>query len=149
MERFEIIANAPPLPPDAPPKEALSCPTERLRTLTKFGLRFTPEPQAKSLTTPDGFAALFPASLGALYGQSPRGTMAAFRRPTARTGVRGLYLAGGGTHPGAGVPMAALSARHAVAAILSDRISTSMSHPTVTHGGMSTGSAPRAGARSR
>ena len=44
--------------------------------------------------------------------------MAAFARPTARTAIRGLYLAGGGAHPGAGVPMATLSARHAAEAIL-------------------------------
>jgi 1-hydroxycarotenoid 3,4-desaturase len=46
--------------------------------------------------------------------------MAAFARPTARTKTKGLYLVGGGAHPGAGVPMATLSAKHAAATILSD-----------------------------
>jgi 1-hydroxycarotenoid 3,4-desaturase len=32
--------------------------------------------------------------------------------------VPGLYLAGGGAHPGAGVPMATLSGKHAAEAIL-------------------------------
>jgi len=50
--------------------------------------------------------------------------MAAFKRPSARSKVKGLYLAGGGTHPGAGVPMATLSGAHAAAAILSDLTST-------------------------
>ena len=53
---------------------------------------------------------MFPASQGSLYGRSPHGMMAAFKRPTARTRCRGLYLTGGGAHPGAGVPMAVFSA---------------------------------------
>ncbi|HKK86842.1 MAG TPA: methoxyneurosporene dehydrogenase, partial [Roseovarius sp.] len=58
---------------------------------------------------------------------------------------RGLYLAGGGTHPGAGVPMVTLSAKHAAEAILSDRTSMSPSRRTVTRGGTSTGSVKLAG----
>jgi len=137
-ERFEIIANAPPLAAETDPGETPRCPTRIFPTLARFGLRFSPEPARESLTTPAQFAQLFPGSLGALYGQSPHGTMAAFQRPTARTRVSGLYLAGGGVHPGAGVPMATLSARHAAEAILSDRISTSTFRPTATHGGIST-----------
>ena len=61
------------------------------------------------VTTPAGFDALFPASDGALYGRPTHGWTGSFRRPGARGRTRGLYLAGGGVHPGAGVPMAALS----------------------------------------
>ncbi|HAB39298.1 MAG TPA: methoxyneurosporene dehydrogenase, partial [Rhodobacteraceae bacterium] len=52
--------------------------------------------------------------------------------------TKGLYLVGGGAHPGAGVPMAVLSAQHAAAAIVSDQTSTSLSDQTAMHGGMST-----------
>lgn len=148
-ERFEIIANAPARPDDAPPEETAPCHPRAFATLARFGLTFSPTPTEAALTTPSGFAALFPASNGALYGQSPNGALAAFRRPTARTAVRGLYLAGGGTHPGAGAPMAALSGRHAAEAILTDRISPSRSRPTATPGGISTESATTAPARSR
>jgi len=148
-ERFEIIANAPARADDAPPEENAPCHPRCFETLARFGLTFSPAPERQALTTPAGFAALFPASNGALYGQSPHGALAAFRRPTARTGVTGLYLTGGGTHPGAGVPMAALSGRHAAEAILRDRISTSTFRPTAMPGGISTGSATTAGARSR
>ncbi|OWU72320.1 methoxyneurosporene dehydrogenase [Marinibacterium profundimaris] len=152
VERFEIIANAPPLAPAAPETdtetEARPCPTETFDTLARFGLTFDPLPPTSCLTTPAEFDRLFPHSLGSLYGQSPHGMMAAFRRPTARTAIRGLYLAGGGTHPGAGLPMATLSARHAAEAILDDRTSTSRSRRTDTPGGMSTGSAPTTGAPS-
>ncbi len=135
-ERFEIIANAPPLP--SPDPDFATCHMRTFQTLQNFGLTFDPPPMAPALTTPTGFEALFPGSLGALYGQSPQGLMAAFRRPTARTALRGLYLAGGGAHPGAGVPMAILSARHAVETIMKDLTSTSMSRQTATHGGTST-----------
>ncbi len=147
-ERFEIIANAPPVHARATQEDHETCQTRTFRTLARFGLTFHPTPQAAALTTPSDFARLFPASDGSLYGQSPHGMTAAFKRPTARTGVPGLYLAGGGTHPGAGVPMAALSGQHAAAAIMRDRTSTSTSPATATPGGISTDSAPTAPARS-
>lgn len=148
-ERFEIIANAPPLDPATPRQEEFdTCRTRTFQTLVRFGLSFDPIPGPEALTTPQGFDRLFPASLGSLYGQSPHGMTAAFQRPTARSPIPGLYLAGGGTHPGAGVPMATLSGRHAAAAILSDRTSTSTSRPMATHGGISTGSATTAPAPS-
>uniref|UniRef100_A0AAN0NJ81 FAD-dependent oxidoreductase n=1 Tax=Yoonia rhodophyticola TaxID=3137370 RepID=A0AAN0NJ81_9RHOB len=106
-----------------------------------FGLTFDPVPGPQTLTTPHGFDALFPASQGSLYGRSPHGLTAAFKRPTARTAIPGLYLCGGGTHPGAGVPMAVLSARHAAAAIMTDHALQSTSPQTDTRGGMSMGSA--------
>lgn len=152
VERFEIIENAAPLPAfhtPSSPQETESCRTRTFQALARFGLRFGPEPPDGALTTPQGFETLFPASLGSLYGRSPSGMMAAFRRPTARTTVPGLYLAGGGAHPGAGVPMATLSGRHAAEAILTDLASTSRSRPTATPGGMSTASATMAPVRSR
>lgn len=143
VERFEIIANAPPIsgtnPTQMTPEDFAACQTHTFQSLARFGLTFDQLPGPDALTTPQGFENLFPASSGSLYGQSPHGMMAAFQRPTARTQIRGLYLAGGGTHPGAGVPMATISARHAAAAILSDLSSTSTSRPMATHGGMSTG----------
>jgi 1-hydroxycarotenoid 3,4-desaturase len=147
-ERFEIILNAPPLSA-GPPEDAETC---RLRTfprLARFGLTFDPWPEAAALTTPAGFAALFPGSDGSLYGRSPHGLLAPFARPTARSRVPGLYLAGGGVHPGAGIPMATLSGRHAAAAILADLASTSRFRPTATPGGISTASPTTGGARSR
>ncbi len=143
VERFEIIMNAPPTGGDQT-EDIRLCRTRTFPVLAGHGLRFSPEPPDSALTTPQGFDALFPASQGSLYGRSPHGTMAAFARPQARTTVPGLYLAGGGAHPGAGVPMAALSGAHAAEAILTDLASTSTSRRTVTRGGMSTAS-PTAG----
>jgi hypothetical protein len=62
------------------------------------------------------------------------------RRPGARTVIPGLYLAGGGVHPGAGIPMATLSGRHAAEAIMQDRALISRSARMAMPGGMSTAS---------
>ena len=141
LERFEIIMNAPPLSLRAPqPEDSATCHTRTFRTLDRFGLTFSPEPETPALTMPSGFDALFPATEGSLYGQSPHGMTAALKRPGAKTQVPGLYLAGGGCHPGAGVPMAAISGRHAAEAILTDRTSTFTSPRTAMPGGMSMGS---------
>ncbi|MEX1235924.1 MAG: 1-hydroxycarotenoid 3,4-desaturase CrtD [Roseovarius sp.] len=150
-ERFEIIMNAAPEAgtPPSPQTEETKCQTIILSTLERFGLTFSPDPEPRTLTTPGMFDQLFPHSHGSLYGRSPHGMMAAFARPTARTRLRGLYLAGGGAHPGAGLPMATLSGRHAAEAILKDRISTSPSRRTAMPGGMSTASATTAPAPSR
>ncbi len=151
-ERFEIILNAPPVSPDGSmnlEEEDSLCRTRTFQTLQQFGLTFDPTPQTAALTGPSRFARMFPASRGAIYGLSPHGLTAAFRRPGARTSVAGLYLAGGGVHPGAGIPMATLSGRHAAEAIMQDRASISRSAPTATPGGTSTVSVTAAPARSR
>ncbi len=106
-----------------------------------MGVTFSPSPTVETITTPHHFDALFPQTLGALYGQTPHGLTASLQRPTAKTPIAGLWLAGGGTHPGAGVPMATLSARHAAEAILTDHASRSRSRRMATPGGMSMGSA--------
>jgi 1-hydroxycarotenoid 3,4-desaturase len=137
LERFETIANAPPLTDGPVPQEIPSCQTRTFQTLEQFGLSFSPTPDRSCLTTPKDWDRLFPATAGSIYGQSPNGMMAAFQRPTARTAVRGLYLVGGGTHPGAGVPMATLSAQHADEMMQQDQISTSPSRQTDMPGGMS------------
>jgi len=125
QERFEIILNAPAITSKTPnPEEVQTCRQLTFQTLRRFGLTFSPSPPDNALTTPTGFEHLFPGSMGSLYGQSPHGMTAALKRPRARTALSGLYLAGGGTHPGAGVPMAALSGRHAAEAIMQDLVST-------------------------
>jgi len=139
VERFEIITNAPANPAPAAEKDLIAWHEMIIQTMQRFNLTFSPTPGAQTVTTPRIFDRLFPATQGAIYGQSPHGMTAAFHRPTARSAIPGLYLAGGGAHPGAGVPMATLSARHAAAAILSDLTSTSTSARMAMRGGMSTG----------
>ena len=147
-ERFEIIMNGP-SGHKTSEEEQKTCRTRTFETLQAMGLSFSPPPETTALTTPLDFDRAFPASGGSLYGRSPHGMNATFQRPTARTALKGLYLAGGGAHPGAGIPMACLSGKHAAAAIATDLALTSTCRPTATRGGMSTGSAIAAHAPSR
>ncbi|MCY4150685.1 MAG: phytoene desaturase family protein [Aestuariivita sp.] len=121
LERFEIIANAPANQQAHQDDDLDQWHQNIFRRLSNFGVTFHPVPTLQNLTTPRDFHHLFPESLGALYGQSPHGMLAALKRPRAKTRLVGLYLAGGGTHPGAGVPMAALSGMHAAEAIVKDQ----------------------------
>lgn len=138
LERFEIISNAPATSTFTPPVDLDRWHHQIMQRMADMGVTMSPTPTAATITTPQRFAAMFPETMGALYGQSPHGLTASLKRPTAETPIKGLWLAGGGTHPGAGVPMATLSAKHAAEAILRGRTSTSMSAQTAMRGGMST-----------
>lgn len=48
---------------------------------------------------------------GSIYGTSSNGARAAFLRPPNRSPVPGLFLVGGSSHPGGGLPLVQLSAR--------------------------------------
>jgi phytoene desaturase len=53
------------------------------------------------------------APRGSIYGFLPHGRFGPFKRPAIRGAVPGLFYAGGGTHPGGGVPLVMLSGRFA------------------------------------
>ena len=100
------------------------CAQSTFGLLERCGLQVHRDPEHTRVMTPSAFERLFPATGGALYGRASHGWMASFSRPGARTKIPGLYLAGGSTHPGPGVPMAALSGRLAAASLTADRVST-------------------------
>jgi 1-hydroxycarotenoid 3,4-desaturase len=141
-ERFQVIVNAPPTGDTHKfdSGEITRCTDAMLERLKRCGLQleFDTPPV---VTTPQDFEALFPSTGGALYGRASHGWAAAFLRQSARTRIPGLYCAGGATHPGAGVPMAALSGRLAAATLLRDRASIRRFHPVATPGGTSMPSA--------
>lgn len=86
--------------------------------LHRHGLSIDEEKGHAIVTTPAGFAEAFPGTDGALYGRATHGWTGSFKRPGAKSNIPGLYLAGGSVHPGAGVPMAALSGRLAAERLL-------------------------------
>lgn len=141
-ERFQIIVNA---PADGDrhrytPEEIDRCSRQMLARLSQCGTSLVPD-TPPAVVTPTDFERLFPSTGGALYGRASHGWAASFLRQSARTRIPGLYCAGGSTHPGAGVPMAALSGRLAAATLMQDRLSTVRSVRGATPGGMSTRSA--------
>lgn len=146
-ERLLILVNAPPTGDQGllNEKDLAACETQVFARLKHCGLELDRNSAASVMTTPAQFNTLFPASGGALYGQATHGWAAAFKRPGARTRIPGLYLAGGGAHPGAGAPMAALSGRLAAQSLVSDQALTRRWRQGATFGGTSTPSATMVG----
>ncbi len=139
FERILCLVNA---PPDGDihsfnTSEIQACESSSMALMRRCGLEIEVTPQQVVRTLPQDFARLFPGSGGALYGQATHGWMSAFRRPSARSKVQGLYTAGGSVHPGPGVPMAAMSGRLAAATLMADLGLTKLSPRVVISGGTS------------
>lgn len=144
-ERLFLIVNAPANGERSPlnGQETARCETQTFRRLERCGLSVRREPGSSVVTTPTDFARLFPGTGGALYGRASHGWMASFQRPGSRSRVPNLYLAGGSTHPGPGIPMAAISGALAASSLIQDRCivqdlaSTRPSRRAATPGGTS------------
>ncbi|WOJ98021.1 phytoene desaturase family protein [Congregibacter brevis] len=122
-ERLLLLINA---PADGDrrlrdPHKLAQYKSKALALLRECGCELEFDEASCVITDPRGFNERFPGSGGALYGRANHGSMASFARPGARSRVRGLYLAGGSVHPGAGVPMSAMSGRLAAGAVLEDQ----------------------------
>jgi phytoene dehydrogenase-like protein len=116
-----VMVNAPPLPLGAGAAERAAVAWEaqaecvRLQMLEKLFGHF-PELKGRvrmlGQRTPVDLAAQG-APGGSIYGFLPHGKFGPFRRPRIRGATPGLFYAGGGTHPGGGVPLVMLSGRFA------------------------------------
>jgi 1-hydroxycarotenoid 3,4-desaturase len=139
-ERLLVLVNAPACGDTQPltAQEIAACADRTFSRLQACGLTVHRTDAPVVTTTPADFARMFPATGGALYGQASHGWMASFRRPESRSRIPGLYLAGGSVHPGAGVPMAALSGRLAAQRLLADLPSTRPYRRAAISGGIST-----------
>ena len=76
------------------------------------GTRRGPAPRLRftEVITPADLEQRYRSRGGAIYGTSSNGWRAAFLRPGNRGPRRGLYLVGGSSHPGGGLPLVAISA---------------------------------------
>jgi 1-hydroxycarotenoid 3,4-desaturase len=138
-ERLLILINAPARGDEHTftPTEIETCERATFDLLRRCGLEVDLTAGAAVITTPNQFERMFPGTGGALYGRATHGFLVPFQRPTARTRVRGLYVAGGSVHPGAGVPMVAMSGRLAARSVSEDLRSTVPSLVAATSGGTS------------
>jgi 1-hydroxycarotenoid 3,4-desaturase len=138
-ERMLFLINAPAFgdKKHLSPSEIQACQTRTWSRLRRSGLTLSEPMSPPVVTTPADFERLFPATGGALYGPASHGWSAPFVRASSRSRIPGLYVAGGSAHPGAGVPMAALSGRLAARSVTADLASTSRSSRAAMPGGMS------------
>ena len=136
-ERLFCLVNAPAVGDSRSlnTAEIEQCEERMYKLLDRCGLRVNRQPENAVVTTPADFDRLFPATGGALYGQASHGWRASFRRPGCRGKLPGLYLTGGSTHPGPGIPMAALSGRLAAESVLTDLVSIQPSRKMAISGG--------------
>ncbi len=74
-----------------------------------------------AVITPTDLAERYRAPGGAIYGTSSNGRRAAFLRPRNQARRAGLYLVGGSSHPGGGLPLVLTSARIVAELVVADR----------------------------
>jgi phytoene desaturase len=91
-----------------------------LEELAKRGFDIREKIRTETILTPLELEKMSGAWRGALYGASANNRFAAFMRPNNRSDIKGLYFAGGTSHPGGGVPMVMLSGKVAAEMILED-----------------------------
>ncbi len=82
-----------------------------LDRLAQRGVDLRPRMKFCANMTPADIEHNYRSPGGAIYGSSSNGKRAAFARPANRGARQGLYLAGGSSHPGGGLPLVATSAK--------------------------------------
>ncbi len=81
-----------------------------LGVLARRGMDIRPNICWREIRTPADLERDVRAPGGAIYGTSSNGARAAFARPANESPVGGLYLVGGSSHPGGGLPLVGMSA---------------------------------------
>jgi phytoene desaturase len=114
-EGWFVLVNAPRHDPSAgvdwrAPDLAEQYADRILQVLAERGLDVTGRLLWRHVRTPAELERETGAVGGSIYGTSSNGPRAAFLRPANRTAVDGLFLVGGSSHPGGGLPLVALSA---------------------------------------
>ncbi|MFT4617269.1 MAG: phytoene desaturase [Ilumatobacter sp.] len=106
-ENWFLLVNTPPgADIDAPAYRDLV-----LERLAAHGVDLRDRMQFCARLTPADIEAFYRSPGGAIYGTASNGKQAAFARPANRGTKDGLYLVGGSSHPGGGLPLVATSAK--------------------------------------
>jgi len=83
-----------------------------LEKLKRLHLDIASSIVTEHVITPEDFYKKYGSNRGSIYGISSNDRATAFRRPANRDrNLKGLYFAGGSTHPGGGVPLTVLSGK--------------------------------------
>ena len=82
-----------------------------LNRLADRGVDLRPRIEFRHTMTPADIERRYRSPGGAIYGTSSNGKRAAFVRPANRGARPGLYLVGGSSHPGGGLPLVTTSAK--------------------------------------
>jgi phytoene dehydrogenase-like protein len=112
-----LMTNAPPLAPGAARSDRETLRRRCLARLRQHLPEIADRLEILHERVPEDLAGLG-APRGSIYGYLPHGRLAALRRPRMRSATPGVFFAGGGTHPGGGVPLVMLSGRYAAAMAL-------------------------------
>ncbi|PWD52496.1 phytoene desaturase [Serinibacter arcticus] len=81
-----------------------------LAVMAERGLDVRPHVRWMETRSPADLERATLAPGGSIYGTSSNGSSSAFQRPSNAGPLRGLYLVGGSSHPGGGLPLVTLSA---------------------------------------
>lgn len=81
-----------------------------LRTLADRGTDIRERILWREISTPADLERTVRAPGGSIYGSSSNGARAAFSRPANASPIPGLYLVGGSSHPGGGLPLVGMGA---------------------------------------
>lgn len=122
MENWFVLVNAPPVNDHFNWQQHTEAYRNKvLAKLAEYGIDAREHIVSEQILTPVDLERMSGAWRGALYGPSPNSRWTAFRRPHNRCpDVKGLYFAGGTTHPGGGVPMVTLSGKVAADMVIAD-----------------------------
>jgi phytoene desaturase len=106
-ENWFLLVNT----PAAPERVGADYGEVVLDTLAARGHDLRARAEFIEVITPGDIESRYRSPGGAIYGSSSDGKRAAFVRPANRGPRRGLYLVGGSSHPGGGLPLVTISAR--------------------------------------
>ncbi len=100
-----------------------------LEKLRRAGFDVEGSIEEEDVITPEDFYQLYRSNRGSIYGVSSNSRNTAFKRPPNRSrDLKGLYFAGGSTHPGGGIPLVMLSGKIA-AELIAAAARVSLSRP--------------------
>ncbi len=119
-EAWFVLVNAPRHDPNGPSEAGVDWRSPGfadeyadlvLARLASRGIDVRGQVSFRELRSPADLADRTRADGGSIYGTSSNGPRAAFLRPRNRSPLPGLFLVGGSSHPGGGLPLVMLSAQ--------------------------------------